>query len=1146
MMADPEDTSVQRLSAAGLPPTGPPGSTTPALDQATDDAVVTVASPQEELARSIIRSKVQPPPVRAATLERPRLLQWLGGHSAERLMLINAEAGYGKTTLLADFARRSTVRCIWYRLDATDRDWVTFISYVIAAIREVQPEFGEATAGLLAQLAVTTLPLDVVLDSLISELPTIGHAPTLFLLDDFHLVDDAPDVHAILGRFFERAPQSLGFVLASRVAPSIRVARLAAHGQVARIDTDDLRFSSEETADLFAVAYQLPLEPDLVDEIDARAEGWAASLQLVYSSIRERRPSEARAFINSLSGAEGALYDYLAEEVLAGLSAPLQRVLVRASLLERVVPNYVMAILSAEPDPPTAQHLAALLDDADGLGLMGRRAAGGSTRRFHPLLREFLRRQLEWTSEPAERRQMHLRVASTAEGLSDWLVACHHYIDGGDPIASMTVLGEWAATAVGSGALGAAMALVARSGMTEVPAAVRVIEARYLISIGAIQEATEILGRLASDPIRPRDAALVRLARVLAAFRTGQRDVMTESLNAIRADESLSVGLRDIARAWELVLLTGIGDPIEPAGSFFAEVGARQAANGDIHFAAISFHNAAVYAISRGDYLGAIEFGDQALAYFHQMDETPVEAISTRAHIATAAWELGYRERAMEETDAVRATSHADADAYAECAWSAAIRGEQGGAIEFLQKAHAALGRAPGDIGVRGFVDRCEVVIGTTLGQPVSVDLDDDVAMLGPEPDFVARNCLVRACWECPRDPKRAWHTVARGTALAIAQGANRYEPRLAVVGAAVAGDGPALLASLERAAASGNLALLELADLIASTLHHLPRIPKSVKDSFEQWPARWLPALRRQMGLGNVPSAHAAARVLSEIGSLSDASRLVAFERSYIRAPRHRSLSRALIRRASPTLHLHDLGRSTITVGSYGLDLAQTRRKAASLLMLLTTKPGQTATREQVIEALWPDMDPSAAMNSLNQTLYFLRRDIDPWYNDLTSADYVVNESDLIWIDPELTSIASVTFLARTTSSLAERELESIRCSALIAEYRGRFSPEFEYEEWAIGWRERLHSAFLMLVQRRLRDLTEAGDHTGAVEVLMKALAVDPEALELEVELVRSLRAQGADAAATHQYGHLARAFRGDLGADPPPFDSLAPNQPK
>ena len=187
-MGEPEDAAVQRAHAADMTPQ--PASDESVDGEASQDAAP-APSPRDQFARSIIRSKVQPPPVRDSTLERPRLLEWLTDHSSDRLVVITAEAGYGKTTLLADFARRSSVNCLWVRLDATDGDWIAFINYLIAALREAQPEFGAQTASLLAQIADRQRDDAAVLDSLISELPTLDPGPTLLILDDFHLVDDS-------------------------------------------------------------------------------------------------------------------------------------------------------------------------------------------------------------------------------------------------------------------------------------------------------------------------------------------------------------------------------------------------------------------------------------------------------------------------------------------------------------------------------------------------------------------------------------------------------------------------------------------------------------------------------------------------------------------------------------------------------------------------------------------------------------------------------------------------------------------------------------------------------------------------------------------------------------------------------------------
>ena len=95
-------------------------------------------------------SKIQCPTLRDETLARDRLLDWLAAKAHSRVLLILADAGYGKTTLLADFSRRTRLRTIWYRLDEDDRDWVAFLSHLVAAGREHDPEFGAVTSALLA------------------------------------------------------------------------------------------------------------------------------------------------------------------------------------------------------------------------------------------------------------------------------------------------------------------------------------------------------------------------------------------------------------------------------------------------------------------------------------------------------------------------------------------------------------------------------------------------------------------------------------------------------------------------------------------------------------------------------------------------------------------------------------------------------------------------------------------------------------------------------------------------------------------------------------------------------------------------------------------------------------------------------------
>ena len=176
------------------------------------------------------------------------------------------------------------------------------------------------------------------------------------------------------------------------------------------------------------------------------------------------------------------------------------------------------------------------------------------------------------------------------------------------------------------------------------------------------------------------------------------------------------------------------------------------------------------------------------------------------------------------------------------------------------------------------------------------------------------------------------------------------------------------------------SLVTLEMADLVGGSLHLIGMPPPAVVQSITQFPDRWRPILVRQLGQPGNPSARVAARLLMEYGAREDAAQLEAFERREAPVGRKAALSRALVRRVSPTLRIHDLGRTTYEVAGEDLRASAARRKALALLLYLVTRPRQIATREQVMEELWPNQTPSSATNSLHQTLHFVRRDIAPW----------------------------------------------------------------------------------------------------------------------------------------------------------------------
>ena len=266
----------------------------------------------------------------------------------------------------------------------------------------------------------------------------------------------------------------------------------------------------------------------------------------------------------------------------------------------------------------------------------------------------------------------------------------------------------------------------------------------------------------------------------------------------------------------------------------------------------------------------------------------------------------------------------------------------------------------------------------------------------------VARRTLLVLAYVLAGRQDDALNTVNETFQVALAQGANWSAVRLALLGAIASSDPQEIRRTLGEAAQSGELALLDTADAIADCLDILDPVPTELESSVAKWSNRWLPALRRKLDTGNTPVARSAAQLLDRFGDATDVTRL----RAYVRTYRHRGrvvpLGVSLARRVSPRLQVRDLGRVSVAVGDRQLDLAD-ETKPASLLMYLVTRPAFCANREQILDELWPDGDRSSASNSLNQSLYFLRREFDPWYEDGVSVDYLTFQGDLVWLIPIL-----------------------------------------------------------------------------------------------------------------------------------------------
>ena len=357
------------------------------------------------MSQNLLATKLYIPPARKNLVPRPRLVQRLdeASQQGQKLLLVSASAGYGKTTLVTEWLRGIQTRTTWLSLDRTDNDPARFLAYLIAALQQIDEHIGENTQAMLQ--SPQPLPPEVMLTALVNE---IASAPTSFILvlDDYHVIEALP-IHQQLDFLVEHQPPRMHLVIITREDPPLPLARLRARGQMVEIRQDDLRFSPEESSDFLRRVMGLNLTGDDITALERRTEGWIAGLQLAALSMQglddssEYTPSD---FIDAFTGSSHYILDYLIEEVFERQPVEVQDFLLRTSILDRLSGSLCDAVAGRSGS-------AALLERLEHANLFIIPLDQSRTwYRYHQLFAELLRQRLHATAALAE-NELH-RLAS--------------------------------------------------------------------------------------------------------------------------------------------------------------------------------------------------------------------------------------------------------------------------------------------------------------------------------------------------------------------------------------------------------------------------------------------------------------------------------------------------------------------------------------------------------------------------------------------------------------------------------------------------------------------------------------------------------------------------------------------------------------
>ena len=329
----------------------------------------------------LMASKLRRPVVRPGTVPRSSLIDRLARDDLRPIVSVVAPPGYGKTTLLSQWAARNRQSFAWVSLDERDNDPKVLLSYVAEALDAVQP-VGERVFEALAS-PVSSVPGSVV--------PRLGSAfwsmttPVVLVLDDVHLLHNT-ECRDALSVLADHVPAGSRLVLAGRDEPPLRVARLRAEGRLLEIGADDLALTRQEATALLRVA-GLALGEDEVAALHRRTEGWPAGLYLAALYLKEGGPVETAAV--SFGGDDRLVSEYMESEFLARISARHRVFLTRTAVLDRMCGSLCEAVLA---EPRSAAVLAELAGSNLLLVPLDRR---GVWYRYHHLFRDMLLAELE-------------------------------------------------------------------------------------------------------------------------------------------------------------------------------------------------------------------------------------------------------------------------------------------------------------------------------------------------------------------------------------------------------------------------------------------------------------------------------------------------------------------------------------------------------------------------------------------------------------------------------------------------------------------------------------------------------------------------------------------------------------------------------
>ena len=364
----------------------------------------------------IILSQLNPPAPRSRILNRERVEKELRVIFNYPLTVIQAGMGFGKSTAILSLLQKITTPIYWYTISGTDRDPKLFLAKLFTAFNQNEISIGDEALRILDMPDATQ---EEALIALLNSITKNIHKDTLLILDDFHRVSDVPEIIDFIDWMVNRLPPKLHLVVITRHHPDFpSLNKWIVKGDVIKIDKQVLAFTPDEIKRLFGESYGISLSDKTVPLLLKRTEGWAIGLQIVWQTLQSHPGMSIDQVLEDSSQSRGALFEYLAEEVLAGLEPKIKNFLLTTSVLSKLDSETCDFILNIN----NSDEILRLLYKK---GLFIEELRPGLWR-YHQIFREFLTNRLHRSG--IDVNNLHMKIASYFRAHEYWEEAIYHLL----------------------------------------------------------------------------------------------------------------------------------------------------------------------------------------------------------------------------------------------------------------------------------------------------------------------------------------------------------------------------------------------------------------------------------------------------------------------------------------------------------------------------------------------------------------------------------------------------------------------------------------------------------------------------------------------------------------------------------------------